>query len=235
MTFNVNSFELAKKEREARQGIDPLSRELVDNVFLAFYIHCHGFDSFYTDIDRLRATKESWSIYFSENRINSRQQIDYGLKKLQIHAKPNPPQLGEFLEWCKPEPKDFGLLDFEQAYQLSIKINEQFSTFNCDKDIYKVIKHAINQIGASTYRNMKQDEARKMFKYYYNLSSQQLMDGNFKEIPKAIDSNIEDDPWKTIKKYGTLPQYAHLNSRDKAMPVINNLMKKIEARFVNRR
>jgi hypothetical protein len=185
----------ARNEKEERVMLDPLAWQLVDQIFVKMALLCRGFDSFYSDRNRLNAEKTQWVLAFSKLGIKSKRQIEPSLNRLESHKFPNPPQLGEFLDWRKSSPKDIGLPEFEKAYQISIQINQQFSEYrpDCNKT-YTVIKHAINSIGSMAYREMKIDKARKMFEYAYDVSCRQLMDGELKEIAKAITEKPNEHP-----------------------------------------
>lgn len=184
-----------REQKEAQVILDPLAGQLVEQIFVKIALICRGFDSFYADRNRLNAEKTQWVLAFSKLGIKTRKQIEPALNRLELHRYPNPPQLGEFLEWRKCSPQDIGLPEFEKAYQMSILINQQFSEYKpeCNKT-FTVIRHAINSIGTMAYREMKMDKARKMFQHAYEVACRQFMEGELKEIPKAITEKPEEHP-----------------------------------------
>lgn len=137
--------------------------------------------------EEFNRAKLNWVKAFQAVGLNRIEQIRFGVEKCRLSGRPFAPSVGEFIQWCKRSPVDIGLPEFEKAYQMSIKINQQFSEYmpDCNK-AYTVIKHAINSIGSMNYREMNIDKARKMFEYAYDVSCRQFMDGELKEIAKAI-------------------------------------------------
>jgi len=181
------------KERDSREKIlDPLCAQLVDKVFVKMALLCRGFDHFYEDRNRLNAEKTQWVLAFTKLGLRNDSQIQFALTKLESHRLPNPPQLGEFLEWIKPKPESLGFPSVDEAYNLSIRMNQQFSDFLPDDDrVATVIKHAINQIGHLTYRSMKIEAARKTFATYYEIALRQFMDGKLELIKKSLPEKPE--------------------------------------------
>lgn len=184
---NVSSLSMAREEKVEQETLNPLACELVDKIFGSFLLLCRGFDSLYADINRLKAEKTKWFAYFTKNNIISLQQIKHGLEKLNKWTFPNPPQLGVFIEWCKPEAQDIGLPETDRAYLISIEINAQFSTYtHPDTRVDAIIRHAISQIGKNEYRKMTAENSKKAFKYYYAKAIQQFIDGKLDVIQKSL-------------------------------------------------
>ena len=178
-----------EKELEKKQSksLDPLICQLVDKVFTKMALLCRGFDSFYSDRNRLNAEKMQWCLLFSKVGIRTQKQIQKALNRLELYKYPNPPQLGEFMAWCSESPSDFGLPELEEAYKISLLMNRQFSEFKPDcPRAFTVIRHTINEIGTSIYRQMSDDNARKVFKSYYEISCRLFLSGSLKEIPSLI-------------------------------------------------
>ncbi|HMG16035.1 MAG TPA: replication protein P [Saprospiraceae bacterium] len=194
---NLETIHELKKKKSA---IDPLCAKLVEQIFFKLALICRGFDNFYADRDRLSAEKIQWELAFSRLGIRHKQQIERSLAKLELYKFPNPPQLGEFLEWRNGIPEDEGFPDVYKAYQISVLINQQFSDYkpSCQKT-YTVIKHAIDQIGSLEYRSMPQELSRKTFALNYAVSCRQFLDGELKIIPKAITNKPESHPIDKVK------------------------------------
>lgn len=187
----VNIFE--KRTTNSNQTLDPLCAVLVDKIFVKMALICRGFDSFYADRNRLNAEKTQWIIAFTKLGLKNQSQIQSSLDSLALHRFPNPPQLGEFLEWRNGDPQKLGFPSVEEAYQLSLKINRQFSNYRHeDERIDAVIRHVIAQIDSMTYRSMPTSKSRDVFEHFYNIALRQFMGGNLDVINKAIeDKSIE--------------------------------------------
>ncbi len=196
----TTSLSTIREQKEERVMLDPLAVQLVDQIFVKMALICRGFDSFYSDRNRLNAEKTQWILAFTKLGIKTKAQIESSLNKLELHRFPNPPQLGEFLEWRNCSPQDIGLPEFEKAYHMSIRMNQQFSDYKpqCNK-AYTVIRHAINSIDSMAYREMKAEKSRKMFEHAYAVACRQFMEGELKEIPKAIAEKPEEHPIDKVK------------------------------------
>lgn len=191
----VINLSQVREEKSEQAQLDPIASQIVDYVFVRLALICRGFDSFYADRNRLNAEKTLWILEFTKLGIRSRSQIEKGLSHINRMGFPNPPQLGGFLDWCTPKPEDIGLPDLRTAYNISISMNSQFSSFKpeCQKT-YSVIRHILEQIGSFAYRSMTADQAFKAFESYYPIACKQFMEGNLQEIPKAIPEKSPDHP-----------------------------------------
>lgn len=191
----ADNLSTIREDKDEKVMLDPLSSQLVDQVFVKIALICRGFDTFYADRNRLNAEKTQWILAFSKQGIRHKNQILRALDKLELHRYPNPPQLGEFLEWRTSSPQDLGFPITEQAYKISIQMNIKFSDYKHQDDrVDAIIRHAIKQIGALSYREMKTEQAQKIFKTYYDISIKQFLEGGLKIIPRALSQVPEPHP-----------------------------------------
>jgi hypothetical protein len=185
----------ARESKDEKNMLDPLSGQLVDKVFVKIALICRGFDSFYADRNRLNAEKTQWILAFTKLGLRNQSQIQPALNKLEFYRYPNPPQLGEFLEWRHCKPEDIGFPSVDEAYQMSILLNRQFSDYKIDDErVETVIRHAIRQIDSMTYRSMPIAKAKPAFEYNYTVSLRQFMEGKLEVIKKAISEKPEAHP-----------------------------------------
>jgi hypothetical protein len=175
--------------------LNPKSCQLVDLIFGKFLLLCRGFDSLYSDINRLKAEKTLWFSYFTKHGITEETQVRRALERLETWGYANPPQLGLFMTWCKPSFEEMGFPSVERAYLISLKLNQQFAeSLNLDAKVETVIRHAINQIDALTYRMMPATEAKKAFSHYYMVALRQFEEGELKLIEKALPEKANNHP-----------------------------------------
>lgn len=192
--INVD-FTKVRDEKEKPTMLDPLCVKVVDQVFVKMALLCRGFDSFYADRSRLNAEKTQWVLAFTRLGLRSRSHIQLALNKLEELTPPNPVQLGVFLSWRFGTSEELGFPNIDEAYQISILMNRQFSTYvHADERVDTVIRHAISQIDCMLYRNMNAENARKTFNHYYDLSLKQFIEGKLQVIPKALPQRVEDHP-----------------------------------------
>lgn len=188
-------LEKAREAKEERTMLDPLSGQLVDKVFVKIALICRGFDSFYADRNRLNAEKTQWVLAFTKLGLRNQSQIQPSLNKLEFYRYPNPPQLGEFLEWRNCTPEDIGFPSVDEAYQMSILLNRQFSDYKInDVRVETVIRHAIRQIDSMAYRSMPISKAKPAFGYNYSVALRQFMEGKLEVIKKAIAEKPMEHP-----------------------------------------
>jgi Replication protein P len=147
-----------------------------------------------TDDDFNRA-KLTWVKAFSDAKINTIEQLRHGIKKCRLSTSPFAPSVGQFIEWCKPSAEDLGFPTADEAYMISIKLNQQFSNYHHEDDkVDTVIRHTVTQIGSTTYREMKIDNAKKAFKTYYDIALRQFMNDELTIIPRALPEKAESHP-----------------------------------------
>lgn len=217
--------------------LNPDAMKLVDMVFFKFcIIYPNAFDSMYADEQRLIATKTLWASTFTRMKILTPKQIKGALEKCELSPYPNPPQLGKFVEWCTPSAEEFGLLGKEQAYTRAYEFMRDGDTMGMSDDQVTILIHAINQSDRHFLRNNSKSITEPVFYRNYEIAIKQFIAGELKPIPKAIKGPAQDDdPWKTLKKYGgILPQYAHINSKELAMPILHAKLPAL-ATLINKR
>ena len=217
----------AKRESNQQATLDPLCVRLVDKIFVKIALLCRGFDSFYADRNRLNAEKTQWILAFTKLGIRNQSQIQQALNALEFYKYPNPPQLGEFLEWRHSKPESMGFPTVDEAFQLSIQLNRQFSDYKCeDPRVESVIRHAIRQIDSLTYRSMPIHKARPTFEHYYTVALRQFMEGKLEEINSSIEDKSSES--QEIKKQESIikPEYKSVNSHSAAMNALSKILGK---------
>lgn len=213
--LNTSSLNVRREESKYDAALDLHVTDVVNKLFAFFYGICRGFEKQYQDPKRLNIEKTQWIRAFMDVGLNTLEKIQIGVKKCRIESPINTPTIGQFIKWCTPDPQDIGLPALEQAYEISIHINRQFSDYkaSCQKT-YSVIRHVINQIGPIEFRSMKADRAFKTFERYYPIACKQFVEGKLKEIPKAITDKQEEHPEDRARSNA---------ARLKAMEAIRNM------------
>jgi hypothetical protein len=184
-----------EKEQERVEALSNETASVINWLFKELRSNFSAFKQAWPTAEEYKSAKKVWLKAFMLAGINQIEQIHHGLNRCYLMEKPFVPSPGEFIAWCSPRPEDIGLPSLEEAYELSIQINRQFSDYkaNCHKT-YTVIKHAIDQIGCMNYRSMKADTAFKTFERYYAIACKQFIEGKLKEIPKALTDTPEEHP-----------------------------------------
>lgn len=201
--------------------------KLINQIFGLFFALCRNFDNYYLDPEKLKAEKTQWYMRFKELGLTDSDHISKGIDKTRIQAPVNPPRLSEFIEWCSLIP----LLEEPPPFEIAYKECCLKSHPSADKSKWShvVVYHSWQEMGSFNFSSKPEALSRKMYAHYYQYTLEQYKAGKeLKSIPLAIEApKQDDDPWKTLKKYGgILPQYAHLKTRDEAMPIILELLNK---------
>jgi hypothetical protein len=137
--------------------------------------------------------KDLWIRAFKLSKINTTEQLQYGIGKCIASESDFVPSIGKFISWCKPSAKDLGFPNVAEAFIISRAMNAQFSQYvHKESHVDAVIRHAIEAITPFTYRQMSQEEALRAFETYYNIAVSQYMEGNLKPIPKAVTNASEN-------------------------------------------
>lgn len=212
---NTSSLNVKREESKYETELDLHVMDIVNKLFGFFYGICRGFEKQYRDPKRLNLEKTQWVRAFMDVGFNTLEKIQLGIKKCRIESPINTPTIGQFIKWCTPEPQDVGLPPIEQAYEIAIHINRQFSDYKptCQKT-YSVIRHVIDQIGPMQFRSMKAENAFKTFERYYPIVCKQFVEGRLEEIPKLIEKKSHSQPKDKQK--------ANI-ARMKAMQAIKNM------------
>lgn len=206
----------------------PKTLDLVEKLFMVFYAICNGFEKQFIEDGRLIAAKHQWTIAFMENGLSTHTDIERGLKRARSTQLVYIPILGEFIAWCKPSPQSLNLLPKEKAYVKAYDLMRNGILSEVSEDQILILKHVIQESDPHFLKNNGLKQTQDVFYRNYEIAVNDFIKGQLKPIPKAIEAPEEpEDKWKTLRKYGgILPKYAHLRSRELAMPVINDLLKK---------
>jgi hypothetical protein len=81
--------------------LDPLCVALVDKIFVKFALLFREYDSLYADPRRENAEKTQWVNAFMKHNIRNESQLKNAIEQTELHVYARPPQLGQFLSWCK--------------------------------------------------------------------------------------------------------------------------------------
>jgi hypothetical protein len=193
--INTASLSVKREESKYDNNLDPHITDVVNKLFAFFYSICRGFEKQYQDPKRLNLEKTQWIKAFMDTGINTLEKIQLGVKRCRLESPINTPTIGQFIQWCTPEPQDVGLPTLEKAYAISILMNRQFSDYipTCQKT-FTVIRHVLNQIGPIEFRSMSADRAFKTFERYYPIACREFMEGRLVEIRFGIKEKPSPHP-----------------------------------------
>lgn len=146
--------------------------------------------------EHLNGIKDEWFECFKRVGMKDIRAINIGLMRAQHGDEEYLPKASTFIKWCKPsEPHHFGFPGVHEAYLIACKMNIQFSDyFHPDERIDTVIRHAINEIGTFSFREMNREVGIKTFETYYSIAFRQFIEGNITPIKKSLPEKPQEHP-----------------------------------------
>lgn len=220
---NLIDFSKVKQNKQSSPDYCEETSEVINILFKELRDNFTAFQQAWPTRQVYDGAKKVWLKAFMLAEINSSEQIQHGLNKCYLMKKPFVPTAGEFISWCKPDPKDFGFPDVYQAFQLAGKINQVGSIYiHPHVPTDTVIKHVISQIGANPLRGMPEKQAMQLFENYYAVACNQFIDGNIEPIKRALPSLDMERPYNQIKSdsarkkcMDTLSTFSGISNSDK--------------------
>lgn len=142
------------------------------------------------------SAKRNWLMALIEENINTSHKIQIGLKKARLYGKPWVPSIGEFIEWCKPTLKDYGLPEPFEAFKEACR-NAHDIKFNVQCNwAHQAVYHAASLAGM-----YELDKNQKAFFAYYERACQTVFDGGtLKDIPKLIPNMPQEKKCPVMAK-----------------------------------
>jgi hypothetical protein len=132
--------------------------------------------------------KKNWLLALVENNINTMAKLQIGLKKARALDKPWVPSVGQFIEWCKPALKDYGLPEPFEAYREACR-NAHEVKYNCNA----LWTHQAIYDAASRTGMFELEKKQKEFLIYYERACQTVFEGGtLKDLPKLIPNMPEE-------------------------------------------
>ncbi len=222
---SVTCLTTAREEKMESNALDQVCAQLVDQVFIKFALLCREYDAMYADKRRENAEKLQWTLAFTKHNIKTKPQIQDAIDQTELHKWGKPPQLGQFLEWCKPSFRKLGLLDKHQAYDLAIKVNRQFGeTIPMTESQSMVLRRAINHTGSFTLRNLPESQTRPVFERNYEIIVNQWIDGKFEDIPLGITDKT-DETIELKKQEAVIKDEFKSMKKESALQAMKNMLK----------
>jgi len=221
---NLAFLDSAREEKIEKNTLDPACSQLVDQVFIKFALLCREYDALYADAERENAEKLQWTLAFTKHNLKTKSHIQHALNQTEKHKWGRPPQLGQFLEWCKPSLESLGFPSPLEAHAISIQMNAQFSIYKHeDKRIDLVIRHVIRQIGSFQYRTMSAIDSKKAFEAYYAIATRDYLNGNLKDIDKMMEDKTHVTEEVEKQDNIVMPEYRSLG-REESLAAMKKLL-----------
>ncbi|CAM3611637.1 replication protein P [Vibrio cholerae] len=137
------------------------------------------------------AVKRTWARGLIEAKITSYKQLQWGLLKARRSESPFWPSLGQFINWCQPDPEDFGLPTPEVAFKEASR-NSHPASVDC-KWTHPAVYVAAREAGTYELANLPRDKSWPLFQRAYSITVRRVLEGEdlSGEIPKALPQKPE--------------------------------------------
>jgi len=174
MTWRVIKMEDKVFNTESYNVINYLFTEL-SGIFPAF-------SKAWPTPKEFESAKRNWLLALIDAKINTGKKLQIGLTNARNYGKPWVPSVGQFIEWCKPTLKDYGLPEPFEAYReacrkaIDIKYNSNASW------THQAVYDAASRTGM-----FELEKKQKEFLVYYERACQTVFEGGrLKDLPKLI-------------------------------------------------
>ncbi|WP_345869068.1 replication protein P [Shewanella algae] len=132
------------------------------------------------------AVKRTWARGLIEAKITYYKQLQWGLLKARRSESPFWPSLGQFINWCQPDPAEFGLPTPEAAFrEASRKSHPAADRSNWS---HPAVYVAAREVGSFELTNLPSSQSQPLFERAYKIAIHRVMAGEDlnAEIPKAL-------------------------------------------------
>lgn len=181
-------------------GVDTVSLKishdatiLVNRLFSELQAIFPAWRNTFPDEHSLAQAKKSWVKGFVDARIGSLEQIKLGVKRARASRSPHWPAVGQFIDWCKPIPEDFGLPSCEDAFAEAIANLGSYITAQWS---HVAVREAVRNTTTYFLKNKTETAARAEFYRNYAILVNRVIAGeNLNvDVPKAITATPASRP-----------------------------------------
>lgn len=157
--------------------------------------------------EELDACKRQWLIAFSVSNINSLEKLRSGLKKICLDPNPFFPSPGEFIALCKPDAKDLGAPELEQAYREACE--KSHPSYGQNKNwSHPAVQWAARNSDSYFLRSESRTKTFPVFKKNYEQALQMYAEGKILDQIGYDRDNSRKTPPTTEKTETTSPPSA---------------------------
>lgn len=172
----------------APQHVDTGTAQVVNALFRELQAIFPAWKQAWPDTKALEVAKKSWIKGFMAARINTLEQIRFGIERCRAEGSAFAPSVGQFIAWCTPTAEMLGLPDVETAYREAVahahpSANPRWS--------HAAVHHAACETGFYALSHMPEEQSRKLFSRNYDITVRALLEGKqLRAIPKALPEPV---------------------------------------------
>lgn len=171
--------------------VDPQTGDVVDKIFRQLQAIFPAWKQAWPDDKALSAARRSWTKGLMAARINTLEQVRFGIERCRTSGSPFAPSIGQFITWCQPTPEMLGLPTADKAYREATR-NAHPCMAGITKWTHAVTFHAAKECGYYNLNKLPEDAARKLFDRNYAIAVRMVMDGEpLSPIPLALPEKVD--------------------------------------------
>lgn len=172
----------------APQHVDTGTAQVVNALFRELQAIFPAWKQAWPDTKALEVAKKSWIKGFMAARINSLEQIRFGIERCRAEGSAFAPSVGQFIAWCTPTAEMLGLPDAAKAYREACRNSHPAADM---KWSHPAVHHAACETGFHELRSLPEDKSRALFERAYAVTVRMVLAGEqLRAIPKALPESV---------------------------------------------
>ena len=112
--------------------VDEFAKKIIDQVFDQLAVILPAWKQAWPTEREMSVAKMEWVKAFSENKINTIEQIKYGFAKARKSESDFLPSCGKFISWCQPSAEDLGYPSEREAMKECVNYRNSQRMFYSD-------------------------------------------------------------------------------------------------------
>jgi hypothetical protein len=134
----------------------------------------------------LAAAKRAWTRALVESGVTTEKQLQWGLRRARRSGSPFWPSVGQFIQWCQPDPISLGLPSPEQAYREACAMAHPAADHS--RWSHPAVRVAAREISSHSLRTLPESETKEIFIRAYEIAVRRVADGEdlSAEIPRGL-------------------------------------------------
>ncbi|MBV7491190.1 replication protein P [Pseudomonas sp. PDM30] len=182
--------------------LPPGTTDVVNALFKELQAIFPAWKQAWPDDEALRAAKRSWIKAFIVARINTLEQIRYGLRNCRQHGGDFAPSVGKFVKWCQPTPEMLGIPSHDKAFREAL-VNLAPSRAFSRVWSHPAVRHAALQCEMHNLTGLVSEKASKVFDRAYDITIRMLVSGlPLEEIALGIGHDSQKPETQLAEEYG---------------------------------
>ncbi|WP_122262337.1 replication protein P [Pseudomonas syringae] len=156
--------------------VDDATADVVERLFRQLQAIFPAYKQAWPDDKALASARRSWTKGFIAARINTIDQIRFGIEQCRMSGSPFAPSVGQFIKWCKPTPEMLGIPSAGSALREAL-LNLHPSRSTSRQWSHPAVRHAGLQCEMHNMTELDPDKAQDVFERAYEITVRMLLDG----------------------------------------------------------